>query len=120
MKITLKKILSLSTISSILLLTGCSSHEIIGSSNTHFYNENFGLVQNEAVDTRIQEEIWAQNKPTEIELPLFSDPTWTTELAWESNAVTAENYVQAPPVFTYKYKYDPKFYADATWRSNDN
>ncbi len=120
MKITLKKILSLSTISSIFLLTGCSSHEIISSSDTHLYNKNFGLVENSIVDAHIEEEIWAQNKPTEIELPSSSDPTWTTELVLEPNAVTAENYVQAPPVITYKYKYDPKFYADATWRSNDN
>ncbi len=122
MKTFTKKSLSLSVslLSFLFLLNACSSHEVVSSSGTHLYNENFGLVENSIVDALLQEEILTQSKPTEIELSSSSDPTWTTELVLDADAVTAENYVQAPPVITYKYKYDPKFYDKATWISNNN
>jgi len=113
------KILILNTLLSLLLLsTACSSkHEIVNVSNTHSYNSNYGLVENDEVDTHIQEEILSQNHPAEIETTI-SNPNWTTELILEENAVTAENYVQTPEVITYKYKFDPKFYDKAIWKSN--
>jgi len=105
---------------SLLFLTnGCSStHEIVNVTNAHSYNSNYGLVQNDEVDAHIQQEILAQNNPTEIET-YFSDPNWSTELVLEPDAVTAENYVQAPTVITYKYKFDTKFYDKAIWKSNE-
>ena len=120
MKYNFKKNISLSIMSSILLLSGCSStHEIISSSGVHAYNENFGLIQNYEVDRRVDAEILAQNNPTQIENQFPSKPSWTTELILDPDAVTAENYVQAPTVITYKYKFDPKFYNEAVWKSSE-
>jgi len=100
-------------------MNGCSStHEIVNVSNTHSYNSNYGLIQNYEVDAYIQQEILAQNNPTEVET-YASNPNWSTELVLDPDAVTAENYVQAPTIITYKYKFDPKFYDDAVWRSNE-
>ena len=120
MKIISKKILSLSILSSILLFDGCSSHETILSSDSHLYNESFGVVDNFEVDARINEEILAQNTPVEIDNQLSSNPEWTTELILDPDAVTAEEYVQAPPIITYKYMDDPKFYTVARWKSRNN
>ena len=107
------------SLSLLLLLNGCSSkHEIVSVSNIHAYNSNYGLIQNHEVDARIQQEIWSQNRPTEVET-YVSNPNWTTELVLDPDAVTAQNYVQAPEVITYKYKFDPKFYDKAIWKSNE-
>ena len=101
----------------LLLVNGCSSkHEIVSMSNTHSYNSHYGLVEDSSVDTEIKQEILAQNNPTEIEKTI-SNPNWTTELVLDPDAVTAENYVQAPTVISYKYKFDPKFHDKAIWRS---
>jgi uncharacterized protein YcfL len=114
----MKKI-TLYRLSLLLLFVGCSStHEVVNVSNTHAYNSNYGLIQNYEVDARIQQEIWSQNRPTEVET-YNSNPNWTTELVLDPDAVTAENYVQAPTVITYKYKFDPKFYDKAIWKSNE-
>ena len=114
MKKTTYNILSLSLL---LLFSACSSkHEIVSVSNTHTYNSNYGLIQNSEVDRHIQQEIWSQNLPTEVET-VASNPNWTTELILDPDAVTAEEYVQAPEIITYKYKFDPKFYDKAIWKS---
>lgn len=106
-------------LSLLFLMNGCSStHEIVNVSNTHSYNSNYGLIQNYEVDAYIQQEILTQNNPTEVET-YASNPNWSTELVLDPDAVTAENYVQAPTIITYKYKFDPKFYDDAVWRSNE-
>ncbi len=107
------------SLSLVLLLNSCSSkHEIVSISNIHTYNSNYGLIQNYEVDARIQQEIWSQNHPSEVEI-YASNPNWTTELVLDPDAVTAQNYVQAPTVITYKYKFDPKFYDKAIWKSNE-
>jgi len=107
------------SLSLFLLLNGCSStHDIVNVSNIHSYNSNFGLVQNYEVDTQIQEEIYSQNHPVEVET-YTSNPNWTTELVLDPDAVTAENYVQAPTIITYKYKFDSKFYDKAIWKSSE-
>jgi len=116
MKKITTNILSLSLL---LLLNGCSStHDIVNVSNTHSYNSNYGLIQNSNVDSLIQEEILSQNRPTEVEL-YASNPNWTTKLVLDPDAVTAENYVQAPTIITYKYKFDSKFYDKAIWKSSE-
>jgi hypothetical protein len=103
----------------LLLLNGCSSsHEVVNVSNSHTYNSNYGLVQNYKVDEQIQQEIWSQSRPAEVET-YTTNPDWSTELVLDPDAVTAENYVQAPTVITYKYKFDPKFYDNAIWKSNE-
>ncbi len=115
MKPITKEILLLSVIPSIFLLNGCasSSHrEIVSVSNIHSYNENYGVVPNPEVDEQLKEEVLAQNKPVEIEIPKSNDPTVTTELKIDPEAVTADKLIIAPPVITYKYMDDPKFYTE--------
>ena len=112
------KIITYSTLllSLLSLLNGCSSKdEIVSVSDAHSYNANYGLVENHQVDRTIQQELLAQNNPTEIEQPI-GNQNWTTELVLDPDAVTAENYVQAPTVISYKYKFDPKFHDKAVWR----
>jgi hypothetical protein len=107
------------SISLLLILNACSfSPDVVAVSDEHAYNSNYGLVENYEVDNRIQEEILAQNLPTEIRKEI-SNPDWTTELILDPDAVTAEEYVQAPEVITYKYKFDPKFYDEAIWKSGE-
>jgi len=114
-----KPTINMLLLSLLLLLNGCSStNEVVNVSNEHTYDSNYGLVQNYEVDARIQEEIWSQNRPTETET-YASNPNWSTALVLDPDAVTAENYVQAPAVITYKYKFDSKFYDKAIWKSNE-
>ena len=115
MKTITKKILSLSLLSSFFLLNGCSSPQVISISNTYTSPNSesyYGIVEDLEADARIEAEILAQNNPTEIEIPFSDDPTITTELIFDPEAFTAENYVQAPPVITYKYMDDPNFYEE--------
>ena len=106
--------LSLSLLS---LLNGCASKDkIVNVSSEHLYSSNYGLVDDYEVDRQIQQEILAQNNPTEIEEPI-SNPNWTTKLLADPDAVTEENYVQPKPVISYKYKFDPEFHDKAVWRS---
>jgi hypothetical protein len=107
------------SISLLLLLNACSlSPDVVAVSDAHAYNSNYGLEENYEVDTRIQEEIYAQNRPVEVET-YASNPNWTTKLVLDPDAVTADEYVQAPEVISYKYKFDPKFYDKAIWKSRE-
>ena len=107
-------------LSLLFLLNGCSSkHEIVNVTNSHSYNSNYGFVEDYEVDARIQQEISAQNRPTEVEA-YVSNPNWTTELVLDPEAVTAENYIQAPTIYTYKHKFDTEFRNTAEWRSASN
>ena len=115
MKTITKKILSLSFISSIFLLNGCSSRNIISISDTYtspIDESYYGIVEDLEADALLEAEILAENNPTEIEIPFSDDPTITTELIVDPEAFTAENYVQTPPVITYKYMDDPNFYEE--------
>jgi hypothetical protein len=120
MKITVQKSLHLSLILSILLLSGCSSNNVLSTSEAHTYNKNFGLIENYEVDRHIHQEILAQNLPTQIEMPIINDPSITTELVLDPDAVTKDEYVQVPPIITYKYEFDSNFYNKAEWRSREN
>lgn len=112
MKMVTKKILSI--VPSIFLFNSCASStstsQLISSSDIHPYNENFGIVPNPEVDNILKEEILAEEKPVEIEMPKDNDPDTYVGLKYDPEAVTAENYVEVPPVITYKYRFDPKFY----------
>jgi len=120
MKIISKTILSLSILSSIILINGCTSHsEVISISEEHLYNNNFGLHNDRAVDNIIQNELQAINLPTEVEKPNITNPTWTTDASVASNTFLAEDYVQKEPIITYKYKFDKKFYDKAEWRKEE-
>jgi hypothetical protein len=109
MKEITKKILSIA--SPILLFSGCASNgEPVAISDIHTYNENFGVVDDPDIDAKLQEEILAQAKPVEVEIPKSDDPNITTELKDDPDAFTAEEFVPEPPIITYKYMDDPKFY----------
>ncbi len=112
MKTVTKKILSISIVPSLFLFNGCAStsSELVSISDTHPYNKNFGVVPNSKVDNILKEEILAEKEPVEVEIPKSNDPEVYTGLKYDPEAVTAENYVEVPPVITYKYKFDPKFY----------
>jgi len=117
MKIATKKILSLSIVPSIVLINGCASSssnsenaEVINVSDTHLYNEDYGLVPNPKADEQLRHELIVQQQPVEVEIPKSNDPTLTTELKIDPDTFTAENYTPKPPVITYKYMDDPIFY----------
>jgi hypothetical protein len=119
MKATREKILLLPMVSLFTLFNGCTSSEVISVSESHLYNGEYGIIQNYAVDQTIEEEILAMNQPTEVELPQYSNPEWTTELVVEPDAFLAEEYIQPEPVISYKYKFDKKFYDTPEWRRAD-
>jgi hypothetical protein len=116
MKTIINKFLTLSFFSLSLLLNSCSSHETVNVSETHLYNNHYGVHQNLYVDSIIQKELLAINKPTEIETPYYSNPEWTTELKMDSDAFLAEDYVEKEAEISYKYQFDKKFYKTAEWR----
>jgi len=121
MKIISKTILSLSILSSIILLTGCTSHsaEVISISEPHLYDQNFGLNHDLEVDNIINNELQAINIPTQIEQPLLTNPEWTTDISVASNTFLKEEFIPQEPIITYKYKFDKKFYDKAEWRKAD-
>ncbi|CAA6813410.1 MAG: Unknown protein [uncultured Sulfurovum sp.] len=101
----------------ILMSSGCSSHhDVVSVSNTHHYDQNFGLVENHVADRQIHEEMLAMHLPKEVDMPSNMNPEWTTELNKDPDAFYADEYVEEPEVITYKYKFDKKFYDHAEWR----
>jgi len=113
-----KKNIVIISLLSLLTLTACSSKsEVVSVSETHLYNEEYGVVPNPYADAIIEQEIISMSEPTEIEMPIPEDPTWTTELTKDPDAFYAEEYVPTPEVITYKYKFDPNFYSTAEWRA---
>lgn len=105
MQTLIKKILTLSFATTILLLNGCSSHpqnEIM--STIPIAGQNMVIIEDD-------------NSYVEEEPFVVEDPSWTTKLVLDPEAFTAEEYVQKEPVVTYKYDFDTKFYKEARWRS---
>ena len=100
-----------------LLFNGCSSTKsVVSVSETHLYNNNYGLHSNLEVDNIIQNELMAMNNPTEVDMSQPLDPEWTTDLKMDDDAFLAEDYVSTEPVISYKYEFDKKFYDKAEWR----
>ncbi len=111
------KMLWLTTTLTLLSLNACSSHnDIVSISEAHYFDQNFGVTQNSRADAIIQQELYAMNEPTQIEVPTITDPSITTELIREKGTFLEDEYVQPPEIITYKYKFDPKFYSNAEWR----
>ncbi len=112
MTILIKKILSISIVVSIFLFNGCTStsSELISVSDTHPYNKNFGIIPDKKVDNILKEEVLVEKEPVEVEIPKSNDPEIYVGLKYDPEAVTADKYVEVPPVITYKYPFDPKFY----------
>jgi len=114
-----KKVLPILSISTLFILSACSKQPIIAESDVHLYNENFGMVYNHQADEAIVQEYIAMSQPTEIEKPIITDPEISTELVKDPDAFYAHEYVEKPPVITYKYQFDPKFYTKPEWRRMD-
>jgi hypothetical protein len=100
-----------SIIFSIILLSGCTAHQATNISTIHQYNNNFGVVANPALDAQIEYEFLTQNRPAEIDYSSL-DPTLSTELIIDPDAVTLENYVEPEPIITYKYMHSSRFYRE--------
>ncbi len=99
-----------------IFFNGCSSHQdVISVSETHLYNNNYGLNPNPEVDEIIQNEVVAMNEPYQSSRELTTTPP-----KLEEGTFLAEDYVQKPPVITYKYKFDKKFYKEAFWKSESS
>jgi hypothetical protein len=106
-----EKTVLLSTLLAVILLNGCTTHQTIGTSEAHLYNNNFGVEDNPKLDAQIEYEFLTQNIPAEIDYSKL-DPTLSTELIHDPEAVTLENYVEPEPVITYKYMQSSKFYRE--------
>jgi hypothetical protein len=100
-----------------LFFTACSKHDIVAVSETHLYNQSYGMIDDPQADAMIQQEYIAMSQPTEIEIPVITDPEISTELIKDPDAFYAHEYVQPEPIITYKYPFDPKFYSHAEWRT---
>ena len=96
---------------SLLVISACSSQQqVISVSETHLYNNNYGVVQDSYVDTMLNSEHIAMQQSQIVE----ND---NIEFTPAPGTFLAEDYVQPPEVITYKYKFDPKFYSNAEWRT---
>jgi len=111
-----KLLLLLSTLTPILF-TACSTHPVVAVSDTHYYNQNFGMVSDPHADAQLHHEYIVMNQPTQIEMPVITDPEISTELVKDPDAFYAHEYVEQEPVITYKYPFDSKFYSHAEWRT---
>ena len=120
MKLFKQTLLPFSLLTTIFLLDGCAlRHDVVSISDTHYYDEQYGVNQNSYADSVIAEELNAQNQPTEVDKVVLLDPTYTTDNNMEPDTFLAEDYVQKPDVITYKYPFDDKFYSKPEWRKMD-
>ena len=111
-------IFTISLFTSILLFNGCSSHnDIISVSESHPYSYQYGVVQNLQADAMINNEILGENEPTQIDTPVLDDPSYFTELVVDSDAFTADKYVETAEVITYKHAFESEFSDKAEWKS---
>ena len=106
MQTIIKKILTLSMVTIIFLLNGCSSHHQENIIST------IPIAGEDMVIIEDNKHSYVEEEPFVVE-----DPSWTTKLVLDPEAFTAEEYVQKEPVITYKYDFDTKFYKEARWRS---
>ncbi|SFV55680.1 hypothetical protein MNB_SV-12-575 [hydrothermal vent metagenome] len=111
MQLFKKKTILLSILISAILLNGCTTHQTISTSESHLYNGDFGVVADPQLDATIEQEFLTQNRPAEIDYSKL-DPTLSTELIPDPDAVTLENYVEPEPIITYKYMQSPIFYTE--------
>ena len=96
----------------ITIFSGCSTKETtIAVSDTHLYNNNYGLVPDPEADMIIAQEIASEDEPTEIDYSSI-DPRYTTKLEKDPDAFLASEWVEPEPKVYYKYMDDPKFYAE--------
>ena len=138
MKIFNKKSLSLFIFLFTLLIGGCTSTKTIPLSDAQIISEGyveqenydeqenyveidsdeFGLVKDSEVDARIAAAESLSLAPTQID-PNFKmdDPSWTTKLVLDSDAFTADQYVQKAPIISYKHKFETVFRDKARWRT---
>ncbi len=105
-----KSTLFFSLFTSIILFNGCSSHETF-TSDTHLYNNQYGLVPDPTTDAIIAKEIQSEYQDVEI-IYQEINPAYTTKLQHDPDAFLAEEWVKPEPVISYKYSDDPRFYSE--------
>jgi hypothetical protein len=97
----------------VVLLNGCTSSQVVSVSDTHLYNDQYGVIPNAHVDAIIEHEILAQNVPAEVDKSVFmNNPSYSEEIGYDPEAVTLENYVAPEPVITYKYMHSSTFFTE--------
>lgn len=108
-----KNILSLPLLLGTLFFTACSSHsDVIAVSNTHPFNNNYGLVKDSTSDNLLQQEqLFIQQAEWEAEKE-NSEPI----LVLKRGEFLEEDYQPQAEIISYKYPFDPKFYSYAEWR----
>ncbi|HHS93204.1 MAG TPA: hypothetical protein ENK82_07645, partial [Campylobacterales bacterium] len=72
-----------------LLFIACSKPNVLAESGTHLYNHNYGIVADPHADALLHREYLSMNQPTEVEMPLITDPEITTELTKDPDAFYA-------------------------------
>jgi len=100
-----------------LLFTACSTHNVVAVSDPHYYSQDFGLLPDPQADAQLHQEHIIMSQPTQIDMPMITDPDISTELVKDPDAFYAHEYVEAEPVISYKYPFDSKFYSNAEWRT---
>ncbi|HHC11258.1 MAG TPA: hypothetical protein ENK79_01330 [Campylobacterales bacterium] len=109
MKMITTKYTLLPLLSSFMLFAGCSTKDNIAVSQTHLYNNDYGVLPDNRADKIIASEIASENEPSEIDYSSI-DPRYSTELKPDPEAFLAEDWVQPEPKISYKYMDDPRFY----------
>jgi len=100
----------------LLLFGGCMSpvveeEEIIETSSAlHSYSKEYGVVDDPEVEEMLEREKLVQQNPVEVIFPKPDDPEASYNIEDDPEAVTEDKLVIPPPVITYKYPFDPKFY----------
>ena len=96
----LKKYQTLLGITSLLLLSACSS-----KSTSHVYNDNFGVASNFEAETQLRVEKEFLTNVEQESMELEDDPR-------EDGAFFAEDWVKPKDKITYKYLGDSRMYTE--------
>ena len=108
-----KNILSIPLLLGTFFFTACSSHsDIIAISNTHTFDNNYGLIEDSTAENQLaQEQMFLQQAEWEAEKENF-EPI----VVLKRGEFLEEDYQPQAEIITYKYQFDPKFYSSAEWR----
>jgi hypothetical protein len=102
---------------SILNISGCCTKgEVIEMSQTHFYNDNYGVVQDQEAEQMLAHEEEIEKHPVEVD-DTVSNPNYISITQVEKEKLAPDEFVGddwTPPkskIF-YKYMDDPNFYSE--------
>jgi hypothetical protein len=102
---------------SLLNISGCSNkNEVIEMSQTHFYNENYGVMPNQEADIMLAKESEIEKHPVEV-YDKVSNPNYISIAQVEKEPLKPDEFIEGnwnppkPKIF-YKYMDDPNFYSE--------